>query len=58
MKTGLMEAGLPDEKAAFFLGMASCADYGTLEKAGYAVEINTWKPGQLGCCALRIRPPR
>ena len=58
LKTGLMEAGLSDEDVAFFLAMASCADYGTLEKAGFAVEINTWKPGQLGCCALRIRSPR
>ena len=55
LKTGWIEAGLSDDEVALFCSMAACADYGTLEKAGYAVEIDTWKPGQAGCCMLRIR---
>jgi hypothetical protein len=55
LKTGWLEAGLAEDEVALFCDMAASADYGTLEKAGYAVEIETWKHGQPGCCTLRIR---
>lgn len=58
LKSSWMESGCTDEEVAFFCSMAACADYGTLEKAGFAVDIATWKPGQSGCCTLRIRAPR
>lgn len=57
LKTGWIEAGLSDDEVALFCSMAACADYGTLEKAGYAVTIDTWTPGETGCCKLRIRRP-
>ncbi len=56
LKTAWIEMGLGEDETAMFCGMAARADYGTLEKAGYGVEIETWKPGRSGCCALRIRP--
>lgn len=55
LKSGWIEAGLSEDEVAMFCSMAACADYGTLEKAGYAVEIETWTPGRAGCCTLRIR---
>jgi hypothetical protein len=58
LKTGWIEAGLSDDDVALFCSMAACADYGTLEKAGYTVDISTWRPGQSGCCTLQIRAPR
>ncbi len=57
LKSGWIEAGLSEQEVAQFCGIAASADYGTLEKAGYAVDIETWKPGQSGCCTLRIRAP-
>jgi hypothetical protein len=40
---------------SFFCEMASQADYGALEAAGFWVTIETWKPGCKGCCSLKIR---
>ena len=57
LKSGWMEAGLSDDEVALFCSMAACADYGTLEAAGFKVDIATWKPGQEGCCSLSITAP-
>lgn len=57
LKSGWIEAGLPDEDVALFCDIAASADYGTLEAAGYAVDIETWSPGKSGCCTLKIRAP-
>lgn len=56
LKSAWIEAGLAETEVARLCSMAACADYGTLEKAGYDVEIETWTPGRTGCCTLRIRP--
>ena len=54
LKSGWIEAGLSDQDVALFCSMAACADYGTLEAAGFKVDIATWKPGDEGCCSLCI----
>jgi L-2-amino-thiazoline-4-carboxylic acid hydrolase len=56
LKTGWVEAGLGENDLALFCDMAAQADYGTLEAAGFSVDIQTWTPGSKGCCLLKIRP--
>lgn len=55
LKEAWQEAGLPRDEIALLCSIASEADVGTLERAGFAVAIETWQPGQEGCCRLRIR---
>jgi hypothetical protein len=55
LKSAWMEAGMAEADVALFCAMASEADYGTLEAAGYSVTIETWKPSRTGCCSLKIR---
>lgn len=57
LKTSWIEAGLPESDVALFCSMAAAADYGTLEAAGFKVDIATWQPGLEGCCRLRITAP-
>jgi L-2-amino-thiazoline-4-carboxylic acid hydrolase-like protein len=56
LKAAWCEAGLPDDEVAQLCDIAAQADYGTLETAGFAVAIETWRPGRSGCCVLCIRP--
>jgi len=56
LKSAWQAAGLPDAEVEMFCDIAAEADYGTLEEAGFAVEIDTWTRGGTGCCTLRIRP--
>jgi hypothetical protein len=55
LKAAWLEAGLAEAEVAHLCDMASQADYGTLEAAGFSVAIETWKPGGKGCCSLKIR---
>ena len=55
LKSGWLEAGLAEDDVALFCEMAAQADYGTLEAAGFSVQIETWTPGSEGCCRLKIR---
>lgn len=56
LRTGWLEAGMEEDELALFCQMAAQADYGTLEAAGFSVDIKTWTPGSPGCCVLKIRP--
>ena len=56
LKSSWIEAGMREDEIALFCEMAAQADYGTLEAAGFSVEIKTWTPGAEGCCQLAIRP--
>jgi hypothetical protein len=56
LKAAWIEAGLSDADIALFCEMAAQADHGTLEAGGFAVSIETWKPGVERCCRLRITP--
>lgn len=55
LKEAWIAAGLSGEEIAMFCDIASAADYGTLEAAGFDISIETWKPGAEGCCALKVR---
>lgn len=55
LKEAWIAAGLSDGEVAMFCDIASAADYGTLEAAGFAISIETWKPGAEGCCSLKVR---
>lgn len=55
LKEAWQDAGLADEDVALLCSLASAADVGTLERAGFTVSIETWTPGTPGCCKLRIR---
>jgi hypothetical protein len=55
LKNAWTEAGLSDDEVALFCSIAAEADYGTMERAGFAVDIETWKPGHDGCCVLHVR---
>jgi hypothetical protein len=55
LKEAWIAAGLSDGEIAMFCDIASAADYGTLEAAGFDVSIETWKTGSAGCCALKVR---
>ena len=52
------EAGFSDSDIELFCNIACEADYGTLEVAGFDVEIESWRAGRSDCCRLRIRPCR
>ena len=55
LKSAWLEAGMLESDVALFCEMAAEADYGTLEAAGFTVDIETWQPGGEGCCRLKIR---
>jgi hypothetical protein len=59
LKAAWQEAGLSSDEVALLCNVASEADHGALEVAGFSVDIDSWKPGARGCCVLRIRkaPP-
>jgi hypothetical protein len=55
LKRAWQDAGLPDAEIALLCSVASEADHGTMEAAGFQLDIETWQPGAPGCCLLRIR---
>jgi hypothetical protein len=55
LKSAWLETGMAEADVALFCDIASEADYGTLEAAGFSVTIETWKPNCKACCSLRIR---
>jgi len=55
LQSAWRDAGLSDDELALMCSIAAEADYGTMERAGFAVEIETWKPGHDGCCVLHVR---
>jgi L-2-amino-thiazoline-4-carboxylic acid hydrolase len=55
LKRAWQDAGLPDADIALLCSVASEADRGTMEAAGFGLDIETWQPGGTGCCVLRIR---
>jgi predicted hydrocarbon binding protein len=56
LKEAWQAAGLPDERIATLCRIAGVVDNGTFEAAGFAFSAETWRPGDQGCCLLRIRP--
>ena len=58
LKEAWEEAGLSDGEIARLCDIAAAVDDGTFEGAGFTFSAETWKPGQVGCCLLKIRPGR
>lgn len=58
LKDAYREAGLSEQEMETMLQIAAQVDYGTFEGAGFAFAVETWQPGQPGCCHLHIRPKR
>lgn len=55
LKEAWQEAGLDDAKVETLCRIAGIIDAGTFHAAGFGFEPCTWKPGESGCCLLRIR---
>ena len=56
LKEAYQEAGLSDQEIARMCDIAAEVDYGTFAGAGFQFSAETWKPGQEGCCLLKIKP--
>ena len=54
LKEAWQSAGLDDRELCLMLHCASAIDVGTLDEAGFELEIATWQPGEEGCCSLKI----
>ncbi len=55
LKQAWQDAGLPDAEIALLCNVAAEADHGTMEAAGFQLDVETWQPGGEGCCVLRMR---
>jgi hypothetical protein len=56
LKEAWQEANLLPQEISRMCSIAAAIDSGTFEGAGFAFSIETWQPGQDGCCTLKIRP--
>ena len=56
LKEAWQEAGLKESDIERMCDIAAAVDKGTFEGAGFGFTIKTWKPGQQGCCLLKIKP--
>ncbi|MCF8480552.1 MAG: L-2-amino-thiazoline-4-carboxylic acid hydrolase [Rhodospirillum sp.] len=54
LKTAWIDAGLPDPEVETLCAIAGCVDTGTFTEAGFAIDVETWKQGEEGCCRLVI----
>ena len=56
LKAAWQDAGLKESDIARMCDIAAAVDKGTFEGAGFGFAAETWKPGQQGCCRLKIKP--
>ena len=56
LKDAWMDLGRSDEDLEHLCNFASAIDGGLFTAAGFTFAGETWKPGQPGCCRLRVRP--
>lgn len=54
LKEAWVEAGISDREISLLLQCASAMDVGTMDEAGFNLDIQTSKPGTTGCCYLKI----
>ena len=54
LKEAWQSAGVTDDELKVLLRCASAMDVGSMEAAGFDLQINTWQPGEEGCCHLKI----
>jgi hypothetical protein len=58
LKEAWQESGLDGAELAAMCRIAGVVDNGTFEAAGFAIESQTWKPGDSGCCLLKLSPTK
>jgi hypothetical protein len=58
LKNAWVEAGYDDKMVETLCRIAGIVDNGTFEGAGFGFEGTTWKPGETGCCHLKVRKPK
>ncbi len=56
LKDAWMELGRSDEDLEHLCDFAGAIDAGLFTSAGFTFAGDTWKPGEPGCCRLRVRP--
>ena len=54
LKKAWQAIGLNDNELCTLLFCASALDEGTMAEAGFNLKIEPWKPGEEGCCRLKI----
>ena len=54
LKNAWVEAGYDDATVTTLCRIAGVVDNGTFEGAGFGFEGTTWKPGETGCCHLKV----
>ena len=52
LKEAWQSAGVTDRDLGLLLHCASAMDVGTMDEAGFQLDIRTWEPGEEGCCSL------
>lgn len=58
LKQAWQEEGLTDAEVADMCRIAGIVDNGTFESAGFTIRSQTWKPGDSGCCLLKVSPAK
>ncbi|MDP6689200.1 MAG: L-2-amino-thiazoline-4-carboxylic acid hydrolase [Alphaproteobacteria bacterium] len=56
LKDTWTELGRSDEDLEHLCEFAGAIDAGMFTSAGFVFAGDTWKPGEPGCCRLRVRP--
>lgn len=56
LKEAWAAKGRSDEDVDLLCRLAGAIDRGLFETAGFTFAGETWKPGQSGCCRLRVLP--
>ena len=54
LKEAWQSADVTERELSLLLHCASAMDIGTMDAAGFELEIQTWQPGEEGCCSLKI----
>ena len=54
LKEAWQSADVTERELSALLYCASAMDIGTMDEAGFELEIQTWQPGEEGCCSLKI----
>ncbi|MQF82529.1 MAG: hypothetical protein FI735_10535 [SAR202 cluster bacterium] len=54
LKEAWQSADVTEQELSLLLHCASTMDIGTMDEAGFESEIQTWQPGEEGCCSLKI----
>ncbi len=54
LKGAWQKVGVDDDELVTLLHIASSLDEGTMDAGGFDLDIQTWQPGEVGCCKLKV----